>query len=31
MFWRPTSVYAELLPGVAAVFAALPPGLVHGG
>jgi LysR family hydrogen peroxide-inducible transcriptional activator len=31
MFWRPTSVYAELLPDVAAVFAALPPGLVHGG
>jgi LysR family hydrogen peroxide-inducible transcriptional activator len=27
MFWRPTSVYAELLPEVAKVFAALPPGL----
>ncbi len=29
MFWRPTSVYGDLLPEVAAVLRDLPSGLVH--
>jgi len=29
MYWRPTSVYRDLLPMVAAVMRDLPPGVVH--